>query len=209
MIRKLALLTLPAILSVVWPPDTRVRADSSPIPVTAYPPHTRITYFPDWTNRQFDCNFGWVCEGSSPQPYLHIMTEDQLHRTGGWATWGEWHDDDMGFELYSSIYDSGLAPDAVQWNQAAATDESTMLVRGQDATAVVAVPSLVPQGETGRSFAYHFDRPYWHALFLTVWWGGDHEIEAVTTFPLKKKSVARRYLIKQIHAAIRAAQKEA
>jgi hypothetical protein len=190
-----------------------VRAESSPIPAGAYPPHTRITYFPAWTNRQFDCNFGWVCEGTSPQPYLHILTEDQLHRTGGWATWGEWHDDEMGFEVYLSTYQDGIAQDgmphpAMTWNQAAAIDEQTMLVRGQKARPATAVPSLLPQGESGGSFAYHVDEPYWHVLFLTVWWGADHEIEAATTFPLKKKSLARRDLIKQIRAAIAATQAE-
>jgi hypothetical protein len=184
---------------------TPVHAAVSPIPASAYPPHTRITYFPNWTNGEFDCNFGWVCSSGSPQPYMHMSTEDQLHRTSGWATWGEWHGDTLGFELYASVYDPGIGHDGLTWNQIAASDENAMLVRGQGARSET-VPSLLPDGVQGGAFAYSMNRPYWHVLFLTVWWGGNSEIEAAAVYPLKKKSEAHRYLIKQVRAAVRVAQ---
>lgn len=177
-----------------------------PLPTDAYPPHTRITYFPQWTNGQFDCNFGWTCEGSSQEPMLHMMTQDQLHRTNGWALWGEWHGDSMGFELYSSEYEETPAPDPGTWGGYAAGDEERTLARVQKARAAKTIPSVLPPGARGGAFAYYLDRPYWHAFFLTAWWGSSHEVEAAVLYPKKKKWVARRYLIKQVRAAVKVAE---
>jgi hypothetical protein len=186
--------------------DTSRNAAVFPLPAAAYPPRTHITYYAEWTNQQFDCNFGWFCDSDSPQPFVHIMTEDQLHRADGWAVWGDWHGDRMGFELYPSVYVDGTAPTGTSWNQAAATDERTMLVRVLQARAARTTPSVLPDGVTGGAFAYYLDRPYWHVLFITAWWGATHEIEAAVLYPLKQRWEARRYLIEQVRLAAQAAE---
>jgi hypothetical protein len=193
--------------------NTDPGAAVSPLPAGVYPPHTKITYHPTWSNHDFDCNFGWYCDHEPPMPFVHILTEDQLHRTGGWATWGEWHGDELGFELYLSTYADGIAGGSmphpgVPWNQAAALDEQTMLVRVQKARAA-AVPAMLPDGVTGEAFAYYLALPYGHVLFLTAWWGATHEVEAAVLFPLSEKAEARRYLIKQVYLTVQLAETDA
>src|SRR5690348_16227934 len=91
-----------ATLGVGWLLVMPARAQDLPLPSAEYPPHTKLTYYPDWTNQQFDCNFGGFYDAGFYQPSFHLLTEEALHRTGGWALWGEWQGDRMGFELYSS-----------------------------------------------------------------------------------------------------------
>jgi hypothetical protein len=188
---------------------TAIPADAavSPLPDGSYPTHTKVTYYASWSNHDFDCNFGWYCDQTTPMPFAHILTEDQLHRTGGWASWGEWKGDEVGFELYPSTYDDGIAQDgmphpAMSWNQAAAVDEQTMLVRVQTAHALTTAPVVLPDGVQGGSFAYTFSTPYGHLLFLTAWWGATHEVEAAALYPARLKWLARHYLTLQVRAAI-------
>jgi hypothetical protein len=197
------ILPLLAAVGIGWLPATAVHGQGLPLTAAEYPAHTHLTYYPTWTNQQFDCNFGMVCDSGTPEPYLHFFSEDQLHRTGGWAIWGEWQDDRMGFELYSSVYAGGTAAGSMPWNQNAATDEQTMLVRAQLARPAKTIPSVLPDGVQGGAFAYYLSRPYWHVLFLTAWWGTDHEVEAAALYPTRLKSEARRYLIEQVRTAIR------
>src|SRR5438552_1856374 len=121
-VRRLARILLPpvAALAMAYNLVSPVAAANLPVPAADYPRHTRLTYYPTWTNRQFDCNFGWYCDPGDFRPYLHIATEDQLQRMGGWAIWGEWRGDRMGFELYSSVYSDQPSPDDVAWNEHAA-----------------------------------------------------------------------------------------
>lgn len=181
---------------------TPAHATTLPLSPSDYPPHTQLTYFPTWTNEQFDCNFGWFCEINLP--FLHLSTEDELHRVAGWAVWGEWRNDRMGFELYSSVYSDQPAPDGIAWNRHAATDERVALGL-QQARAAKTVASVLPPGVQGEVFAASLNRPYWHVLFLTAWWGPTHEIEAAVLYPLKKKHEAWRYLTEQVRAALQVA----
>jgi len=175
-------------------------ASAQPIPRADYPPSTRIQYFADWSNRQFDCNFGWNCD--SGLPFLHARTEDQLHRNGGWAMWGHWHNDTMGFELYSSVYDVGPAPDSHPWSEYAAGDERVALVALNGGIDAKTLPAVLPCGTPGSTFAVWVDKGTWHVLFITVTWAGTHEIEGAALYPRKRKWEARNYLIKQVRAAV-------
>lgn len=178
-------------------------ADAPPIPQSDYPPSTRVEYFPNWTNKQFDCNFGWNCE--SETPFLHAWTEDAMHRRSGWAMWGHWHDDVMGFELYSSVYTPGPSTDTVSWNHFAARDELVALKALNKAKDAKTIPAMLPCGVNGKTFAEYVDKRGWHVFFLTVWWGPYREIEAAALYPTKKKWEARAYLIQQVRLAVRAA----
>ena len=191
------LLTL-AGAAVLWP--VTASAQTLPIPRSDYPPSTQIKYFPDWTNRQFDCNFGWNCDAGTP--FLHTRTEDALHRQGGWALWGEWHGDAMGFELYSSRYDPAATPDGTSWSEYAARDEHHALEAPDWGEEARTIPAVLPCGTAGKTFAVWVDQGFWHDLFITVSWGGTREIEAATVFPPKRKWEARRYLIAQVRAAV-------
>jgi hypothetical protein len=212
----IATLTAPAPVSLAGAAEARTADTSrsiavSPLPDDAYPPHTKLTYYPRWSNHDFDCTFGWYCDGASPLPFVHILTEDQLHRTGGWALWGEWHGDALGFELYPSTYADGIAQDGMAhpimtWNQAAATDEQTILVRVQGAQAVTPVPQVLPAGVAGGAFAYDLTMPYGHILFLTAWCGRTQEVEAAVLYPMNKQAEARHYLSRQVRSAIRLTQ---
>jgi hypothetical protein len=199
------LIQLFAVLGIGWWLVVPAHAQDLPLPVSEYPPQTELTYFPAWTNQQFDCNFGGFCDAGIYQPSLHLLTQDALHRTGGWAIWGEWHDDRMGFELYSSVYSDQVAPDSVPWNRYAAADEQMVLLNFQQAKAARSVPSLLPAGVPGGAFVASLDGPYFHAVFLTVWWGASHEIEAAVLYPMKRRSEARRYLIQQVRTAVQVA----
>jgi hypothetical protein len=179
-------------------------AATPPVPSSDYPPTTHLRYFPDWTNRQFDCNFGWECDAGVP--FLHTRTEDQLHRVGGWAMWGEWHGDVMGFELYSSTYDPGAAAESTPWSEYAAEDEHGTLMALNQGLEAITVPAVLPCNTPGRTFAVWVNNGAWHVLFITVAWGGTKEIESAALYPLKRKWEARRYLIKQVRAAVLAAE---
>lgn len=181
-------------------PSAPARADAPPVPASDYPSTTRIQYFPNWSNRQYDCNFGWNCETDSP--FLHVRREDDLHRVSGWAMWGHWHDDIMGFELYSSVYSPTLNSDGVPWNDVAERDEGVALTVWHHATAAKTLPDVLPPGVAGKTAASYVNEGAWHVLFLTVSWGGTHEVEGAALFPMKRKYQARRFLIRQVRAAV-------
>lgn len=201
-----AILVLTLVGLACWP-VTPAHAQVLPLPAGAYPSHTRLTYYPDWTNRQFDCNFGWFCDGVNDRPFLHLLTQDALHRMSGWAVWGEWQGDRMGFELYSSVYSDQQAPDSVPWNRHASADEQLALLGLRQARAARTTPMLLPDGVQGGTFAASVDRPGWHVLFLTVWWGPEHEVEAAALYPPREKGRARRYLAEQVREAVRASER--
>jgi hypothetical protein len=191
---------LPALAGLLSAGPGVASAADLPIPRTDYPPTTHFRYFPDWSNRQFDCNFGWNCD--SGEPFLHTRTEDQLHRQSGWAIWGEWHGDKMGFELYSSIYAPTTTPNSTAWSDTAAQDEHGALDALNDGTEAKTIPAVLPCDTPGQTFAVWVDKAYWHVLFITVSWGGTREIEAATVYPRKRKWEARNYLITQVRAAV-------
>lgn len=175
---------------------------SGPIPVPAgdYPRQTVLEYFPSMTNRQFDCVFGWDCDAHVP--YFHLSTEDQLHRVRGWGIWGHWHDDVMGFELYSSVYVQPTTRDAPSWNQVAAQDELVALGLWRHVTAARTIPMVLPDGVRGQAFARSINLPGWHVFLLTAWWGSDREVEGAVLYPPARKGEARRDLIRQVRIAV-------
>lgn len=200
-----------AVVSVAQPWVTSVEASTAShpaiIPVLSpsdYPAGTQLQYFPQWTNEQFDCNFGWFCEYGTP--FTHLKREDALHRASGWALWGEWHNDAMGFELYSSTYSADAAPAGSTWNQQAAADEQQAL-RLQGAHLVTVSPAVLSSGVAGGTFAMHLTRIGLHMLFITAWWGTSHEVEGAALYPARRSAEARRYLITQVRAAIQLASR--
>jgi hypothetical protein len=110
----------------------------------------------------------------------------------------------MGFELYSSIYSPEQSPDGTSWNAYAANDEAVALKVWNRGTAAKTVPTVLPSDAHGNTFATYVNKGSWHVLFLTVSWGGTHEIEGAALFPMKRKYEARRFLIEQVRAAVMA-----
>jgi hypothetical protein len=183
-----------ALCAVVTMTPASVQASSHGIPAAAYPPGAHIGYRPVLTNAEMDCMWGFVCDG--PVPNFHFVTQDDLHRTDGWAEFAGAQLDGgrMVFALFASTYAPG-------WSRQAYED----LIVTTENQGYAAVPGLAthPSIAGGESMAElqpngRFD------LVVMAAWTGTHEVEGLADFAHNSRARhdALRYLRHQLHVAL-------
>ena len=173
------------------------------IPASYYPAGTHITYFATLSNHRLDCMWGFFCEGQLP--LFHVQTQDQLHRTSGWAQYATWrrHHEKMQFVVYGSTYAAGADSAGTPWSQAA-FDDLLLATHVNGYLPLRHMPRLLPATAPGGSIA---ELQLSGSLDLVVMacWTGSQEVEAIVVFDHRSSSdrkMALRDLAQQVRVAI-------
>ncbi|HLJ67430.1 MAG TPA: hypothetical protein VKX16_08725 [Chloroflexota bacterium] len=185
------------------------QASSGPLPATLYPARTKITYFPTLSNAQVDCQWGFDCVGGSGpalDPLFHSLTQDELHRTGGWGQEGSVNARDrlLLFFLFVSQYDAGMGPDSVPWNVEAFRD-LRLTTHEYGYLRLAPAPHLLAGVGTGGVITRYLHTGVYDTLLLACW-TGSMDVEALALYDhgaSKERALALRDLVRQVRAALR------
>jgi hypothetical protein len=174
---KLLVLSLPIVITAMPRPAS---AAQPVIPASVYPSGAHITYRPVVSNADLDCLWGFFCDGNVP--LFHFQTEDQLHRSGGWAQFAgvpRGRHTRMAFELFVSAYgatDSAGAP----WSERAFLDLRAAL-HDHDYHPAHRASGLLPAVRDGGTFVV-VERSGSRDLAVMAYWAGSLEIEGIVMY---------------------------
>lgn len=198
--KRLLLFTLALVLAGV--PAGTATAASPRLPVSLYPGGAAITYRPTVSNQRMDCLWGYFCDGGVP--LFHDTTQDELHRSSGWAQFAGVHRNGrlaVAFELFASRYESGLTDEDVQWASAALDDFQSAL-REHGYRAITNPPLLLKGDASGAQTVEQSGRRDMVAMGA---WSGSVEVEAIVAFYSASPSTRRattHLLARQVQLAL-------
>lgn len=183
-------------------------ASPSPLPANLYPARTSITSTMDLSNVEMDCTWGFVCPEGGPRPgtpLFHFRTQDAMHRTMGWAQFGDTlsRKYPMLFALYASRYGAG-SDNGMPWNVRAFADFRTALIVASY-TDIDPVPRLFPAGQIGVSSEQVLRSKDGDILAMACW-TGSIEVEGMVIYPHRSNAaatIALRSLTNQIRLAVK------
>jgi hypothetical protein len=189
-------------------PAGTTRAAGAPVPSSLYPARAHTTYFPDISNGDVDCQWGFVCpagEGFPSDPLFHSLTQDELHRTGGWAETSvlNRHGRIMLFFLFASRYAPSLNPDGIQW-VVAAFDDLDLASRAYGFVDRSSVPQLLASMNSGEIMAKQQHTRQFDS-YLLAFWTGSQDAEALAVYnhaSSSERQTALRDLTAQVRVAL-------
>lgn len=163
-----------------------------------YPKDTRVYLFRHVTNGEYDCDFGFLCEGG--RVLFHRRTQSDLGRTGGWCRTAIWlsGQKDALFVIYSSTYADSGGPisNAVQaWDDL----RGTVGLEGWQVRA--GHPNVGSDGH----FAWYTNSASFQQALLLVATQGNREVEALMVsdhMHRAGRAALRRDLVRQVRAAL-------
>jgi hypothetical protein len=188
-------------------PVTPAHADTLKIPAALYPHGARITPLRAPSNRTVDCDWGFECDerGIRRQSLFHTLSQDQLHRVGGWMQFAyvENGGHPTTFALILSHYGPGVDLNGHQWSMRAYEDlwRAAWLGGFRFQPAQSAVLMGIPAGQI-RSGVWSRAGV---TSVLVAYWNGQDEIEASTTYDarqVRKGRLVRTLLTLQVREAV-------
>jgi hypothetical protein len=169
------------------------QAASPQIPARDYPAGASISFRPTLSNHQMDCLWGFFCEGGVP--LFHLLSEDQLHRVGGWAQFAGLRQRGriaVAFQLFASQYQAGTDADGTPFSQEA-FDDLIRVVHAHGYSVMANQPHLVPAAANGGSIA-EVQRWSSNELIVMACWSGTQDVEAIVAVDHGSESVRRNAL---------------
>ena len=163
-------------------PSPAVRAGPPGLPSSVYPSGAHIRFQPVLSNKEMDCLWGFICEGG-PLPNFHFKSQDQLHRTGGWAQFAgiQRHGrTTMAFQLFVSQYAPDSDTTGTPWSARALSDlRAALRARGYEPDERDA--SLLPGSDQRNAFV-QVQRGGQGDLVVMALRSGDLEVEGIALY---------------------------